>query len=230
MGKKEAGRFAVFRQEYLSEGDRLAEVMCGVIMVLVMIGYLKLSLSRGEDIEMKNTLILIPLGCNAAWGMIDGLMYVLINLIRRGKIYRLSQSIKSKKDQENVQTSIEDDLSSTVVDSLKKEDKEKISDEILKRVDPTKIEKPEWITKKDLVVILFTFLLVVSTAIPLIIPFIIFDDLMLAIRVSFIIGLGMLFSIGYLWGKYASRNKIRSGIAMMIIGSIIVGITLVLGG
>lgn len=229
MSKKQ-GRITAFRQEYLSEGDRLAEVMCGVIMVLVMIGYLKLSLSRGEDIEMKNTLILIPLGCNAAWGMIDGLMYVLINLIRRGKIYRLSQSIKSKKDQENVQTSIEDDLSSTVVDSLKKEDKEKISDEILKRVDPTKIEKPEWITKKDLVVILFTFLLVVSTAIPLIIPFIIFDDLMLAIRVSFIIGLGMLFSIGYLWGKYASRNKIRSGIAMMIIGSIIVGITLVLGG
>jgi phosphoribosylformylglycinamidine (FGAM) synthase PurS component len=204
--------------------------MCGVIMVLVMIGYLKLSLSRGEDIEMKNTLILIPLGCNAAWGMIDGLMYVLINLIRRGKVYRLSQSIKSKKDQEDVQTSIEDALSSTVIDSLKEEDKEKISDEILKRVDPTKIEKPEWITKKDLVVILFTFLLVVSTAIPLIIPFIIFDDLILAIRVSFIIGLGMLFSIGYLWGKYASRNKIRSGIAMMIIGSVIVGITLALGG
>ncbi|HET9009400.1 MAG TPA: VIT1/CCC1 transporter family protein [Nitrosarchaeum sp.] len=230
MNKKEAGRFTAFRQEYLSEGDRLAEVMCGVIMVLVMIGYLKLSLSRGEDIEMKNTLILIPLGCNAAWGMIDGLMYVLINLIRRGKIYRLSQSIKSKKDQEDVQTSIEEDLSSTVVDSLKEEDKEKLSDEILKRVDPTKIEKPEWITKKDLVVILFTFLLVVSTAIPLIIPFIIFDDLILAIRISFIIGLGMLFSIGYMWGKYASRNKIRSGIAMMIIGSIIVGITLILGG
>lgn len=230
MNKKETGRFAVFRQEYLSEGDRLAEVMCGVIMVLVMIGYLKLSLNRGEDIEMKNTLILIPLGCNAAWGMIDGLMYVLLNLIRRGKIYRLSQSIKSKKDQEDVQTSIEEDLSSTVADSLKEEDKEKLSDEILKRVDPTKIEKPEWITKKDLVVILFTFLLVVSTAIPLIIPFIIFEDLILAIRVSFIIGLGMLFSIGYLWGKYASRNKIRSGIAMMIIGSIIVGITMALGG
>ena len=230
MNKKDQGRIASFRQEYLSEGDRLAEVMCGVIMVLVMIGYLRLSLSGGEDIEMKNTLILIPLGCNAAWGIIDGLMYVLINLIKRGKIYRLSQSIKSKKDQEDAQISIEEDLSSTVVDSLKKEDKEKISDEILKRVDPTKIEKPEWITKKDLVVILFTFLLVVSTAIPLIIPFIIFDDLILAIRISFIIGLGMLFSIGYMWGKYASRNKIRSGIAMMIIGSIIVGITLILGG
>lgn len=229
MSKKQ-GRITAFRQEYLSEGDRLAEVMCGVIMVLVMIGYLRLSLSSGEDIEMKNTLILIPLGCNAAWGIIDGLMYVLINLIKRGKIYRLSQSIKSKKDQEDVQTSIEEDLSSTVIDSLKEEDKERISDEILKRVDPTKIEKPEWITKKDLVVILLTFLLVVSTAIPLIIPFIIFNDLMLAIRVSFIIGLGMLFSIGYLWGKYASRNKIRSGIAMMIIGSIIVGITLILGG
>jgi len=199
-------------------------------MVLVMIGYLRLSLIGGDDIEMKKNLILIPLGCNAAWGIIDGILYVLINLIKRGKIYRLAQSVKSKKDQEDAHSSIEEDLSSTVGDSLKEEDKEKISAEILKHVDPAKIEKPEWITKKDLLVVLFTFLLVVSTAIPLIIPLVIFDDLILAIRISFVIGLGMLFFIGYTWGKYASRDKIRSGIAMMIIGSIVVGITMVLGG
>lgn len=229
MNNEERGKFTIFRHDYLSEGDRLAEIMCGVIMVLVMIGYLRLSLTDG-DIEMKKALILIPLGCNAAWGIIDGMMYVLINLIKRGKIYRLSQSAKSKKEQEDAHISIEDDLSSTVVDSLKEEDKEKISSEILKHVASTKIEKPEWITKKDLLVVLVTFFLVVSTAIPLLIPFIIFDDLILAIRISFVIGLGMLFFIGYMWGKYASRNKIRSGIAMMIIGSIVVGLTMVLGG
>lgn len=230
MSIKKHGRLALFRQDYLSEGDRLAEIMCGVIMVLVMIGYLRLSFGNGDLVEIKKTLILVPLGCNAAWGIIDGMMYVLINLIKRGKIYRLSQSVKSKTDYDNIHNSIEEDLSSTVDDYLKEEDKEKLSDEILKRVDTTNIEKPEWITKKDLIVILLTFLLVVSTAIPLIIPFLIISDLLWAIRVSFIIGLGMLFFIGYTWGKYASRNKIRSGIAMMIIGSIVVGITMVLGG
>ncbi|GDY16355.1 hypothetical protein LBMAG54_12110 [Nitrosopumilaceae archaeon] len=230
MSNKEHGRFTIFRHDYLSEGDRLAEIMCGVIMVLVMIGYLRLSLTSGDYIEMKKTLILIPLGCNAAWGIIDGILYVLINLIKRGKIYRLSQSVKFKKDQEDAHISIEDDLSSAVGDSLKKEDIEEISDEILKRVDPIIIEKPEWVTKKDLFVVLLTFVLVVSTAIPLLIPFMILDDLMLAIRLSFVIGLGMLFFIGYTWGKYASRNKIRSGIAMMIIGVVVVGITMVLGG
>ena len=45
---------------------------------------------------------------------------------------------------------------------------------ILKRVIPSAIEKPEGITKKDLLVILLTFLTVFSTAIPLIIPFMIF--------------------------------------------------------
>lgn len=230
MSKKDQGKFAIFRQEYLSEGDRLVEVLCGVIMVLVMIGYLRLSLMGEDDIEMKKTMILVPLGCNAAWGIIDGIMYVLTNLIKRGKIYRLSSSIKSKKDKEDVRISIEDDLSSTVVDSLKDEDKEKISNEILKRVDPSAIEKPEGITKKDLLVILLTFLTVFSTAIPLIIPFMIFDDIIFAIRVSFVIGLGMLFIIGLLWGKYASRNKIRSALAVMTIGIITVGITIALGG
>jgi len=163
-------------------------------------------------------------------GIIDGIMYVLTNLIKRGKIYRLASSIKSKKDKGDVRISIEDELSSTVVDSLKDEDKEKISDEILKRVDPSVIEKPEGITKKDLLVILLTFLTVCSTAIPLIIPIMIFDDLIFAIRVSFVIGLAMLFFIGFLWGKYASRNKIRSALAVMTIGVITVGITIVLGG
>ena len=109
MSKKDQGKFAIFRQEYLSEDDRLVEVLCGVIMVLVMIGYLRLSLMGEDDIEMKKTMILVPLGCNAAWGIIDGIMYVLTNLIKRGKIYRLSSSIKSKKDKEDVRISIEDD-------------------------------------------------------------------------------------------------------------------------
>jgi len=213
---------------YLSEGDRLVEVLCGVIMVLVMIGYLRLSLMGEDHIELKRTMILIPLGCNAAWGIIDGIMYVLTDLIERGKIYRLS--IKTKKDQEEIKSSIEDELSSTVVDVLEEEEKEKISDEILKRVNPSDIEKPEGITKKDLVVILFTFLTVFSTAIPLIIPFIIFDDIILAIRISFAIGIAILFSIGLFWGKYASRNKIRSALAIVTIGIIVVGITIALGG
>ncbi|HSB83548.1 MAG TPA: VIT1/CCC1 transporter family protein [Nitrosarchaeum sp.] len=230
MSNKEPGKLAIFRYVYLSEGDRLVEMMCGLIMVLVMIGYLRLSLMGGEDIEMKNTLILVPLGCNAAWGIIDGIMYVLTNLIGRGKIYKLSSSIQCTKDQTDARISIEDDLSSTIVGSLKKEDKEKIYDEILKRVDHTTIQKPEWVTKEDLLVVLFTFLIVFSISLPLIIPFMIFDDLILAIHISHIIGLVMLFFIGYLWGKYASRNKIRSAIAMMIIGGVIVGITMVLGG
>jgi len=67
LSNREKGKFSIFRQEYLSEGDRLVEVLCGVIMTLVMIGYLRLSLMGEDDIEMKKTMILVPLGCNAAW-------------------------------------------------------------------------------------------------------------------------------------------------------------------
>lgn len=69
MSKKEQSKLSVFKQVYLSEGDRLVEMMCGVIMVLVMIGYLRAFVMEEGDTAFQRTLILVPLGCIAAWGI-----------------------------------------------------------------------------------------------------------------------------------------------------------------
>ena len=206
----------------------MVEMLCGIIMVLVMIGYLKLAL--GQGFEFQKTMILVPLGCNAAWGIIDGIMYVLLNLRQRGKYSNLLSLVKSAKDQNDALTSIEDEFGFTIIGSLNKDDQTNIYHEILKRLTNVAAENPKGISKEDLRVVIVTFLIVFFTGFLLIIPFIIFNDVWLAIRISHIIGLVMLFCIGYRWGKSASRNKIRSGIAITILGVVIVGITEVLGG
>ena len=100
-----------FRHGQLSEGDRLVEMKCSVIMVLVMIGYLRVSLIGDSDPDFQKKMILIPLGCIAAWGLIDGIMYVLLNLIQRGKHSKLFSAIKHAKDQKAARVSVEDELS-----------------------------------------------------------------------------------------------------------------------
>ena len=205
------------------------EMLSGVIMVLVMIGYLKWSLVQ-EGFEFQKIMMLVPLGCNAAWGTIDGIMYVLINLRERGKKSKIISLVKSAKDQNDALDIIKNEYSSGFMDLLNKETQMNIYQELLKSLTSETIEKPKGIFKKDLRIVLETFLIVTLTGVPLVIPFILSNDIWLAIRVSHIIGLVMLFCIGYWWAKLASRHKVRSAVALTVLGVLIVGITELLHG
>jgi VIT1/CCC1 family predicted Fe2+/Mn2+ transporter len=229
LSKGQSGKKYVFREEHLSEGDMQIEMLCGVIMVLVMIGYLKLSLVQ-EGVEFQKIMILVPLGCNAAWGIIDGIMYVLINLRERGNKSKLVSLIKSAKDQNEVLALIKNQFGFAFIDLLNKDTQSNIYEEILKGLKNATVEKPKGISKNDLRLVLKTFLVVFSTGVPLVMPFFLLNDIWLAIRISHIIGLIMLFSIGYWWAKLASRHRIRSAIAVTILGVAIVGITEILHG
>lgn len=198
-------------------------------MVLVMIGYLKWSLVQ-EGFNFQKVMLLVPLGCNAAWGIIDGIMYVLVNLRERGKKSKLLSLIKSAKDQDEALAIIKGEYDLAFIDLLNKDTQVNIYEELLKRLTTESIEKPKGISKKDLRVILETFLIVSLTGVPLVIPFILSSDVWLAIRVSHIIGLVMLFCIGYWWAKLASRHKIRSALALTALGVLIVGMTELLHG
>jgi hypothetical protein len=223
------GRKFVFRSEHLSEADVQVEMLCGVIMVLVLIGYLKLSLAQ-DDIEFKKLMMLVPLGCNAAWGIIDGIMYVLVNLRERGNKSKLLSLIKSAKNQTDAMALVRKEFGFAFFDLLNQDTQKNIYEEILKGVTNATIVKPKGISKNDLRLVLKTFLIVLSSGVPIVIPFFFLNDVWLAIRISHIIGLVMLFCIGYWWAKFASRHRIRSAIGLTILGVVIVGMTELLHG
>ncbi|MGI0055745.1 MAG: VIT1/CCC1 transporter family protein [Nitrosarchaeum sp.] len=229
MSEGKQNKFRIFSQVYLTREDRLVEALCGVIMVLTMISYLRLSLMDNPHTEMQKILILVPLGANAAWGIIDGIMYVLTNLIQRGRIYKLYSSIRSKESKE-ANTAIRNEFKSSIIGKLNEKDQSKIYDEIQSGLNDIVVKKPNLITKRDIVVIIYTFLLVVLVAVIVILPFLFINDFLSAFRLSQVIGIVLLFCFGYLWGKYASKNKIRSGIGITIIGIAIVLTTISLGG
>lgn len=219
----------VFRPEHLSEADVQVEMLCGVIMVLVLIGYLKWSLAQ-DDFEFKKLMILVPLGGNAAWGLIDGIMYVLANLRERGNKSKLLSLIKSSKDHTDALALVRKEFDFEFFNLLNQDTQKNIYEEIVKGLTNATIVKPRGISKNDLRVVLKTFLIVFSSGVPIVIPFFFLTDVWLAIQISQIIGLVMLFCIGYWWAKFASRHRIRSAIGVTILGVVIVGVTQILHG
>jgi len=65
---------------------------------------------------------------------------------------------------------------------------------------------------------------------PVVIPFIFMRNAGPALRVSNLVAIVMLFLMGYAFGRMTGRHPWLVGISMVILGSILVGLTIALGG
>ena len=74
------------------------------------------------------------------------------------------------------------------------------------------------------------FLLVFLCTFPVVIPFIVMRNAGPALRVSNVIAIAMLFFTGYAFGRMTGRHPWLFGISMVILGSILVSVTMALGG
>jgi VIT1/CCC1 family predicted Fe2+/Mn2+ transporter len=77
---------------------------------------------------------------------------------------------------------------------------------------------------------LAVFLLVFLSTFPIVVPFLLLGNLHLALRLSNGIALAMLFMTGWVLARHGGHNPLWSGLAMMLVGIVLVGITIALGG
>ena len=75
-------------------------------------------------------------------------------------------------------------------------------------------------------VLLIEFLVVF----PIAIPFMLIHNPKLALRVSNIVGLVLLFLTGFRFGTYAGYRPWRMGLSMVALGGALVGVAIALGG
>ena len=86
------------------------------------------------------------------------------------------------------------------------------------------------LTKEDWTGALGVFLLVFLSTFPIVIPFLIFRNVYVALRLSNLVALVMLFITGSWLARYGGHNPLWTGLAMMTLGVVLVGITIALGG
>jgi hypothetical protein len=203
--------------------SRLSEIMFGLLMALTFTGTMSVVIGAGGDVR---SVLVAALGCNLAWGIVDGTMHVLTTVTGRGRDIARNRLIRHAAPDEArrlVREGLPDGAGSIMTD----DEIDRIREWLWRLPDDA---KPASITSVDLRAAGLVFLLVVSATLPPAVPFILFDDVHLAMRVSNLIALVMLFWIGRQFDRQMNRTALPMRIVVPVIGCLLVALTIALGG
>jgi VIT1/CCC1 family predicted Fe2+/Mn2+ transporter len=208
----------------LEPNERISEVLFGLIMVLTFTG--SLSVAEGDRAEVR-TILIGALGCNIAWGIIDGILYLRGCLSEQGRDIRALRALRKAAVPEEAHRVIADALPPMVAARLGPAEYESMRQKLVQLPEPPsrpRLGKDEWLGA------LAVFFWVFLTTFPVTIPFIFMGEVGRAMRVSNAIAIVLLFVTGYAFGRVAEYRPWLTGLAMVVLGAILVGITMALGG
>ena len=208
----------------LEPGERLAEILFGLIMVMTFTGSLSVATADRTDVRV---MLIAALGCNIAWGLIDAIMYIMSCLNERGGNHKIVLAVKQAQSPDEAHALIRRHLPPLVGDELNGETMERIRQRIA-ALPLTSAAPP--VTGDDLRGALGVFLIVAVSTFPVILPFVFMSDLHLAMRMSNVIGLVMLAAIGHAYGRASGYSPWWMAACMAILGSVLVALTIALGG
>jgi hypothetical protein len=207
----------------LSPVERFSAVLYGVTMAVSFTGTLSIAQSGQADVR---TMLIAALGCNLAWGFVDGAMYVVGNLVLRGRRLRLGREIRAGGDVEGARRALGQELGPGA-ELLADHTLEAIRRDIAGRVDPAERVR---VQGEDLWGALAVFLITSTATAPVALPFLLHADAHVALRISNGVALGMLFLGGVGLGRYAETGPIRTGLVALLLGVVMVAVILALGG
>ena len=211
-------------QRVVEPGDRVAEAMLGVIMALTFTGTLSVADAGRNDVR---AMLIGALGCNLAWGIIDGIIYVMISAAQRGAELRALTVARTTP----IAARARDAIASVVPDEVAAV----LSDDELDQIRERLIEAPAppahvQLGPRDFLAGLGVCLIVFCSTLPLAVPFLLFDEVRRAMRWSNAIALLLLFALGAVYASHVGGRAWRVGLGMMAMGSVLVAITIALGG
>lgn len=212
------------REPVLSPVDRVSEMLFGLFMALTFVGAVSVAESGGEDLR---EMFAAALGCNLAWGLVDAVMYLVRTITDRGRWITLVRSVRASADAEAGRRLIAGALSRVGTILLKTDELETARGRILALAAVP--ERPT-LQRGDLLAALAIFLIVVAATFPVVLPFMLVQDIGLAKNMSRAIALAMLFVGGLALGRYAGYGSWRVGFIMAGLGTALVAAVMALGG
>ena len=213
---------------YVDPSTSLGEIMFGLIMTLTF------TLGAGiiiedEGREGARQLLIAVLGCNIAWGIIDGALYLAGELFGRGRLRRIGRLIRQSPTRTRAEALVAAELDDVLGEVTSEADRAALYRRIVDNVH-AKPPTRNRVTKDDFTGALMSCLLVIATSIPAAIPFLIFDDARFALRVSNGILLALLFVVGSWWARYTLGKPWLVGLCFLAVGFLLVAAAIALGG
>src|SRR5262245_39652402 len=98
-----------------------------------------LTFTLGAGIELADRdatreLLIAALGCNAAWGIIDAVLYLMGQLSERGRVYRLVKSIQMASSREHALSLVASELDDRIPTIVGPELRAALHHEVLDRL------------------------------------------------------------------------------------------------
>lgn len=214
------------RQATLDPLSRMSEILFGLLMVLTFTGTFSVA-NAGESSVRE--LLIASVGCNVAWGLVDGCMLLLNRLADRGHTWSLWQHLqKAPVGSAQATKLLADAMPLLVVRLMKPDEVKTLHQRLLEQQVPKTSLRLGW---HDLRAAVAIFLLVFLSTLPVVLPFMLLSHPLHALRASNAIALCMLFLIGLGYGRFAgARRPWISALVFTVLGIALVSATIALGG
>ena len=193
-------------------------------MALTFTGTLDVATAGTEDVRV---LLLGTLGCNIAWGLVDAVMFLVTTLTERGRNLVTVRDLRAAATPEAGRRIIENALPPIVVSAMTAGEIESLRKNLLAL--PALPSRP-WLERTDWLSAVAIFLLVFLATFPVVIPFMLIEEVGFALRMSNGVAIVMLFLSGFLLARHGGYRPVLTGLSMVGLGVALVGIAIALGG
>lgn len=214
-----------FINRHLDPVDRLGEVLFGLIMALGFTGAVRL----GSDQATNRELLVSILGCNLAWAIVDGVMYVMLALFERGRKAKLVERMLAATSENAALDFVADEFDETLKPLTSTPQRQQIYRWIAENTRNVTWDRPR-LQRADVLGGIAVGLAILVATLPILVPFVLISNTRLAVRLSNAIALLMLFCLGTWWGRVGIGNPWRIGFGMTLVGLFLVVVTIALGG
>ena len=207
----------------------MGEILFGLIMTLTFTLGAGLMLEE-EGREGARALLIATIGCNVAWGLIDGVLYALSQVFERGRLRRVAANVSAANSPDaaaEVVATEFDELLTPVTDAPQRKE---LYTSIAERLRTAGGLPANGLRAADIKGGLACGWLVFACSFPAAIPFMLIDEPRTALRVSNAVLLALLFVIGFRAGRITTANPWLTGAAFLIVGLILVVAAIALGG
>jgi len=204
--------------------ERISEILFGLIMALTFTCTISAASAGQADVR---AVLLGALGCNLAWGIVDGAIYLITTLAERARGVAMLRAVQQAASAADAHRIIAAALPPVVADAVDPAGLEAIQHRLKQLPAPPAFAR---LHGRDLLGAVAIFVLVFLSTFPVALPFMFIQSITLAMRVSNGIAMLMLFAVGHALGRYACQRAWRMGVVMLVAGSVLVVVTIALGG
>jgi len=207
----------------LSTFERGSEIIFGILMAISVTAAAEIG-SGGESSVRE--LMIAALGCNLAWGLIDGVIFLLQLQFERHRQHRMVLELRNIDSEDAFRERVANAVPPLVAQAMNADSFAYIH----RAVQAYAQTRPAFWSRQEFAAAGAICALVFGSTFPLVLPFLVMQDPQLAVRASHAIAVGMLFILGWKIGRWSGASPFGSGALLALVGAVLAGLCVALGG